>query len=243
MNPVQDTPEISADRPVTNIYQDGTYLRNNDSWHVEDSPWKASHIAAILARNAVHPKSICEVGCGAGEVLRQVSMKLPDAACVGYELSPQAFELCKTRESGKVSYRLENILDKDVFYDCLLCIDVFEHVEDYMGFVRALKPKAAWKVFHIPLDLSVWAIVRSSMMSSRRIVGHLHYFVQETAIATLTDCGYEIVDGFYTKALDDFPARTLRAKIMRFPREILFMVAPDLAARLMGGYSYMVLAR
>ena len=243
MTPAQDTPESQAGSAASSIYADGTYLRNNDSWHVEDSPWKASHIAAILARNAVHPQSICEVGCGAGEVLRQVSMKLPEAVCVGYELSPQAFELCKTRESASVSYRLENILDQDVFYDCLLCIDVFEHVEDYMGFVRALRPKATWKVFHIPLDLSVWGIVRSSMMSSRKVVGHLHYFVQETAVATLADCGYEIVDSFYTKALDDFPAKTLRAKIMRLPRKILFWMAPDLAARLMGGYSYMVLAR
>lgn len=239
----QHTPRIPNGHSEASIYQDGTYLKNNRGWHVEHSPWKANHIAAILASNAVHPKSICEVGCGAGEVLRQVSMKLPDAACVGYELSPQAFELCKTRELGRVSYRLENILDQEVFYDCLLCIDVFEHVEDYIGFVRALRPKATWKVFHIPLDLSVWGIVRSSMMSSRKIVGHLHYFVQETALATLTDCGYEIVDSFYTKALDDFPAKTLRAKIMRFPRKILFRIAPDLAARLMGGYSYMVLAR
>ena len=112
-----------------------------------------------------------------------------------------------------------------------------------MGFVRALKPKATWKVFHIPLDLSAWGVVRLSMMSSRKIVGHLHYFVQETALATLTDCGYEIVDSFYTKALDDFPAKTLRAKVMRLPRKILFKIAPNFAVRLMGGYSYMVLAR
>lgn len=242
MAPVQYTPDIQAVSDASSIYKDGTYLRNNDSWHVEDSPWKANHIAAILARNAVNPKSICEVGCGAGEVLRQVSMKLPEAACVGYELSPQAFELCKTRESERVSYRLENILDQDALYDCLLCIDVFEHIEDYMGFVRALRLKATWKVFHIPLDLSVWGIVRSSMMSSRKVVGHLHYFVQETALATLTDCGYEIVDSFYTKALDDFPAKTLRAKIMRLPRKVLFSMAPDLAVRLLGGYSFMVLA-
>ncbi len=243
MKSTQYRPEAPASSVATSIYQDGTYLRNNDSWHVEHSSWKASHIKAILSRNAVRPMSICEVGCGAGEVLKQVSDRIPNATCIGYELSPQAFELCKVRQSEKVSYHLKNILNEEAFFDCLLCIDVFEHVEDYMGFLRALKPKAYHKVFHIPLDMSVWGILRSSMMSSRRIVGHLHYFYRDTALATLADCGYEIVDSFYTKALDDFPATTLRAKIMRYPRRLLFAIAPDLAVRLMGGYSLIVLAR
>ncbi len=228
---------------ATSIYQDGTYLRNNDSWHVEHSPWKAGHIAEILSKNSVRPLSICEVGCGAGEVLKQVSDRIPDATCSGYELSPQAFELCKARQSGKVSYHLKNILNEEDYFDCLLCIDVFEHVEDYMGFIRALKPKAVYKVFHIPLDLSAWGILRSSMMSSRKMVGHLHYFSRETALATLVDCGYEILDSFYTKALDDFPVTKLRAKIMRYPRRILYAISPDFAASLMGGYSLIVLAR
>ena len=112
---------------VAGIYKDGTYLKNNATWHVGDSPWKARHIATILKKNGLNPSSVCEVGCGAGEILKQLSNASPNINFVGYELSPQAFELCKNRESEKVSYRLKNIFDENVFYDCLLCIDVFEH--------------------------------------------------------------------------------------------------------------------
>lgn len=223
-------------------YKDGTYLKDNKSWHVEDAPWKARHIASILKKNGIEPRVVCEVGCGAGEILKQLSNVLPGANFVGYELSPQAFELCKVRESEKVTYRLKNIADEDVFYDCLLCIDVFEHVEDYMGFIKTLKPKANYKIFHIPLDISVFSILRNSMMSSRRKLGHLHYFTRETALATLTDCGYEIVDCFYTRPLDEFASKTLKAKMMKLPRKILYIISPRWAACLSGGYSYMVLA-
>ena len=103
----------------------------------------------------------------------------------GYELSTQAFELCKTKESENVKYYLKNILEEDRSFDILLCIDVFEHVEDYIGFVKILKSKATYKIFHIPLDISVLSVLRDSMMSARQISGHLHYFTPATALATL----------------------------------------------------------
>ena len=50
--------------------------RNNESkvldgnrWHEEDSPWKAKNIYKILEKNNLSPKSVCEIGCGSGEVL------------------------------------------------------------------------------------------------------------------------------------------------------------------------------
>jgi hypothetical protein len=225
------------------IYKDGTYLDRNETWHVENSPWKAKHIENILRNNSVNPGRFCEVGCGAGEILKQLSPRFPNSSFVGYELSPQAFDLCKTRESTKVKFLLKNILAEDVFYDCLLCIDVFEHVEDYMGFLRALKTKANFKVFHIPIDLSVSAILRSSMMLMRRTVGHLHYFNRETALATLSDCGYEVIDSFYTPFSLDFPTDSLRGKFGQFRYRLLFGFSQHLAVKLYGGSSLLVLAR
>src|SRR5690242_859167 len=82
-------------RMDTTIYSDGTYFRNNPDWHVDDSAWKARHVAGILQRNAVKPASVCEIGCGAGEVLRSLSRELPEAKrFVGYDISPDAYRLC-----------------------------------------------------------------------------------------------------------------------------------------------------
>ena len=186
--------DFSNTQDATEIYLDGTYLKNNPSWGIEDSPWKAIQIQKILSKNGIYSKTVCEIGCGAGEILNQLSSKNQNTNFVGFEISPDAFELCKTRISENVKYFNKNLINEDAFFDTLLCIDVFEHVEDYIGFLKAIKKKSAYKVFHIPLDISVLNVLRGVLLIKRKSVGHLHYFTPATAIATLKDCGYEIVD-------------------------------------------------
>lgn len=125
-----------------------------------------------------------------------------------------------------------------------MAIDVFEHVEDYYGFLRNLKKIGKYKVFHIPLDLSVQAVLRSTPMAwTRATFGHLHYFTKETAFAALSDTGYEVVDWFYTKGSLEIPNRRWKANIMKLPRRLLFSFNQDLAVRILGGFSLLVLAK
>jgi hypothetical protein len=42
-----------------NIYQDGQYFETNQSWHIEDSPWKANQILKMLSQNNLMPKTVC----------------------------------------------------------------------------------------------------------------------------------------------------------------------------------------
>lgn len=229
-----------------NIYTDGSYLASTGSWHEQDSPWKARQVKAMLERNGLKPKTICEIGCGAGEILNWLSQALPgDVQFTGYEISPQAYELCRTRANSRLGFRLGDLLEEESGpYDVVMAIDVFEHVEDYLGFLRRLKDKGRHKIFHIPLDLSVQSVLRASpILKLRRDVGHLHYFTKETALKTLEHAGYEIVDHVYTATAVELPDRGWKANLMKLPRRALFALSPDWAARLFGGYSLMVLAR
>jgi predicted RNA methylase len=226
-----------------NIYESGEYLEKNSTWHVEDSLWKAHQIHSILSKNKIESKTICEVGCGAGEILKQLSCKLLSVDFCGYELSPQAYELCKTRETKKVQYKNINIFDDNIFFDTLLCIDVFEHVENYIGFIKALKKKADYKIFHIPLDISVLSVLRDAQITARHNVGHLHYFTQATALATLTDAGYKIIDSAFTTSFKDLPSKSVKSKIAKIPRKILYAISPKLMVKLLGGCSLIVLAK
>jgi SAM-dependent methyltransferase len=226
------------------IYTDGTYLRNNPDWHVDDSPWKARHIARMLERNGLAPMSVCEVGCGGGEILRNLSTELdPRARFFGYEISPVAYSLCSKKANEKFQYKLANILEETAYFDLVMAIDVFEHVEDCFGFLRKLRAKGRHKIFHIPLELSVLEVARARpLLNQRRSVGHIHHFSKETALATLEDTGYRVIDHCYTSGRTELGGLGWKSQLMKLPRNALYAVNPDWAARWLGGYSLLVLA-
>jgi cyclopropane fatty-acyl-phospholipid synthase-like methyltransferase len=231
---------------MTDIYQNGTYLQTNPTWHEEDSRWKATQIARIIEKNQLTPATICEIGCGAGEILNQLSgMLAADVHYSGYEISPQAFELCQKKGKGNLRFFLKDLLQDDgTTFDMVMAIDVFEHVEDYFGFLRQLKRKGTYKIFHIPLELSVQMVWRASQtLHLRKSLGHIHSFTKETALATLSDTGYEIVDHFYTNSSLELPNRSWKADLLKLPRKLLFSISQDLTARVLGGFSLLVLAK
>lgn len=230
---------------MNNIYNDGTYLENNPSWHAQDSPWKAKQIIQMLNHHKLDLATICEVGCGAGEILNQLSNKMDaDIKYYGYDISPQAFNICSQKTKENLVFYQDNLLEKDVYYDLVMAIDVFEHVENYYDFLRELKDKGRYKLFHIPLDLSVQTLLRvKPILHIRHAAGHIHYFTKELALASLNDMGYVIVDHFYTASALELPKRGFIGNLMKIPRRILFSINEDLCVRVLGGYSLMVLAK
>ena len=165
---------------ATNIYLDGEYLENNPSWDVEDSPWKAEQIAAMLERNTIIPKAIGEIGCGAGEILVELQRRYPHARLKGYDISPQAIEICRDKANETLSFEFADLTkSRDVQFDLLLVIDVLEHVDDYPGFLSSIRDLSDVKVFHIPLDMTIVNIVfKDFILKQRRNVGHIHYFMK-----------------------------------------------------------------
>jgi SAM-dependent methyltransferase len=238
------SPFIVSDSRNT-IYQDGSYLDRNPSWHMEESPFKVRQIRKMIARQKLTPASVCDVGCGGGVVLAELQPSLPaDCVCWGYDISPDAISLCSGRGNPDLRFLVRDIRRDtcDAFFDLVLILDVFEHVEDYIGFIRDVRTKGRYKLFHIPLDLSVQAVVRREGLLRRRDnFAHLHYFTKETALRTLTDVGYQLVDYFYTPRCIELGDLFVQ-KVARLPRQICFAISEDLTVRILGGYSLMVLA-
>lgn len=224
------------------IYSDGSYLRQNPTWHSEDSEWKAGQIAFAFQRNGISGQSACEVGCGAGEVLAALQRRQLVKQLVGYEISSDAYALCKQRENESLHFILGDFREMDAHYDVLLLVDVIEHIEDLYGFLRNVRQKAEFKICHIPIDITVQSILRNLFMHNRRLVGHIHYFTKDTALATLRDCGFEVLDWFYTSSLNAHRPR-MRARFANLLRRAAFRVNADLTAHTIGGYSLMVVAR
>ena len=121
---------------------------------------------------------------------------------------------------------------------------MIEHLEDYYGFLRDIRPKAQYKLLHIPLDLSAQTVLRQrGLLKVREAYWHLHYFTKEIALEVLRDLGYQVIDYHYTARAIEEPTQEVVRNLMKVPRKILFAVHQDFAARLLGGWSLLVLAR
>src|ERR1035437_4593694 len=141
---------------MKNMYTDGTYLKNNPNWQQEESPWKAKQVFDVMERNNIHPQSVCDVGCGAGEVLKHLSERLPAGIFYhGYDISPQAIAISAKNATENIHFQVGDVIEQDVKFDLVLCLDLIEHVEDYIAFLKKIRTKARYKLFHIPLDLAV----------------------------------------------------------------------------------------
>jgi SAM-dependent methyltransferase len=223
------------------------YLKNNPAWHAEDAPWKATQIIKLLQRNNLQPKSIVEIGCGSGEILNQLHRRLENEAIhfSGYEISPDAMAICKQKEKERLSFFQQDLTELDKHFDLLLMIDVFEHVEDYISFINKAKAKATYKIYHIPLDISALSILVDYPAKARRDVGHLHYFMKDTALATLTDTNQEIIDWYYTPTAFEVNNKNLGFinSVIQLLRKITYKIKPNLSVKLFGGFSLIVLAK
>lgn len=196
----------------------------------------------MIEKHGLDLVKVAEVGCGVGEIVIELSENYPKSSFHGFEISPQAHQIA-IKKNTRVNFHLQDILTNETYFDLLLCIDVFEHVEDYMGFLRELKFKSDFQIFHIPLDMSVQSVIRSSMMELRRKVGHLHYFNLDSALATLQDTGYEVLDFSFTTSFLGLPSKSAKSKIIRFPRLLFYKISPKLMVKFLGGCSLLVLTR
>ena len=236
---------VAATRSISSIYENGEYFSLNPSWHIEESAWKVRQILRMMSRQRVVAKKICDVGCGVGEVLRLLQEKLPsDCNLWGYEISPQAYELCRRRANDRLHFRLMDIRSEaNICFDLILLLDVIEHLEDYFSFLREMRSKSRLTILHIPLDLSVQTVLREGgLLKRRNMYAHLHYFTKDLALRTLEDVGYDVLDYAYTPRSNELGSNLIQ-RLLRPLRTVCFSIHQDFAVRVLGGYSLLVLAR
>lgn len=232
---------------IEDRYLDGNYLSQNPDWDRGDSLWKAELVKFMLRKHKINPKSICELGCGAGDILRNLQLSYPNSEIYGYDISPllaKFWEEDKANSLKKINFVLGDFyrLNKTK-HDLLLMMDVFEHVRDPYTFLEDARSHAQKFIFHIPLDLSALSVARGyPLINARRAVGHLHFYDKNIALEMLKDCGFRILDWRYTGASLNMPNRAIKTKAAALIRKIFYFLNRDLGVRFLGGDTLVVLA-
>jgi len=229
---------------VSKRYLDGEYAKANPHWDAEDAPWKALQVCSLFDRHDVAPRTIAEVGCGSGAVLAELRRVYPDMELAGFDIAPGAEQHWQQYRDLRIRFTLGDFLATKDRFDVILLLDVIEHLENPFDFLCRIRPYADLFAFHIPLDLSAVSVLREKpLLFVRNKVGHVHYYTKGLALALLRECGYEIVEASYTGAAFSAPQRTLRTRLAGIFRRVARLLGEDLAARLLGGETLLVLAR
>lgn len=231
-------------KDVEKRYFDKSYLMQNPTWDEEHTPWKAKHICTLLRQLDDIPKSICDIGCGAGGILTELNKEFPSANLYGFDISPDLKEFWDKNKKDAISYKQGDFFTLEhPVYDVVLVIDVLEHLSDPFNFLQSLKGKASHYLFHFPLDLSALSVVREkTLLHSREKVGHIHYYTKSLALAMLTDAGYKIESWDYTNAYINGPENSIKTYIAMIPRMLLQAINKDWGVRVLGGETLIVMA-
>ena len=227
---------ISADV----LYTSGDYLAaTGGNWHLEDSEFKAKYVDRLVARQGLKPRSVCEIGCGAGGVLAALRQRWPaETQFTGYEISPQAHELSQRFAAPNLQFALGDVFATNQTYDMALVMDVVEHVEDCFDFLRKTRAKAEYKVYHIPLEITCATAIRD-MLHRGYALGHIHHYSLSTALMTLKYTGHEVIDYLLTPVGFEC-AKHWRTRATNLVRRCLPLT---LSQRLLGGYALMALTK
>ena len=232
----------------TTQYVEGGYWESNPTFHEEDAAFKAENCATLLRRESgcCGSRSVLDVGCGAGGFLASLSTRV-DGTFLGIDLAEQPIALASDRHRGNgLWFRVADVADVDGPFDLVTMNDVFEHVDDYLGFLRSIRRFQRPGVefyFNIPLDMTAVAVATRGYMKARERVGHLHYFSKESALATLEYAGFTVRGYRYNRTVGHLlkTRMGLRGLAAAVPRLASFRLAPDLSVRLLGGASLGVL--
>lgn len=225
-------------------YSEGEYWERNPTFHEEDAEYKAAPAVELLRRNGIRPDDLFEVGCSSGKTLSLLAGQLGCRAH-GIDPSPPSIERAnRLYANDRVSFSVCPLEEYEGVHDVGVMFDVFEHVEDYRGFLRKARPHAARWLFNIPLDMFALAVLVRFEAVWREQYGHLVSFSATSAVATLEECGYRVVDQRYLFSTmhslkADFKLRRLA---LALPRLALQAISEDFAARSLGPASLLVLA-
>lgn len=235
---------------------DGSYWDVHDDFHLPDVVFKVDTIWPLIeglefdsAGENAQGISFCDVGCGAGGELSLIADRLGaihqvSRAC-GYDISSRAIETARSNVP-RLEFNIGSSADVPPGWDLIISCDVFEHVDDDLGFLRALNGKAKYYVFHIPLDICAEHVVRQQYIAPKfRETGHIHQYCKGTALETLRASGFNVLQWRYG---DKWPHQkrrgriSLKTQILRSWERVLYRVWPDLKVAMVGGASIAVLA-
>jgi ubiquinone/menaquinone biosynthesis C-methylase UbiE len=159
-----------------------------DYWRYMPAP--RMRVRAILeVLRKTQPRSIADLGCGDGTLLREIAAALPDARLAGVDLS-EAQIVENRAKLPQIEWHVADLETTNPIaaqYDAITASEVIEHLERPLDFLRSAHRIAANGALLIVTTQS------GAMSATERVVGHLRHFTADELRAMLVEAGWEPV--------------------------------------------------
>jgi SAM-dependent methyltransferase len=96
-------------------------------------------VAAVLGRLGVRPRSVLDVGCGAGTNLELLATLYPASSLVGIDIEREPLEYCRSDRAAPVLQGdVQHLPFAAAAFDLITALDTLEHVEDDVAVLQEL---------------------------------------------------------------------------------------------------------
>ncbi len=146
---------------------------------------------------------VLELGCGAGQFIREIKKIRPELNCYGCDISQHAIAIAKQANDGVVyDLSAENkSVYEDNFFDAVLIYDVLEHVAN-PGLIlaevsRVLKNGGVFYCF-VPCEadaLSFWNLLHKLGLKkelTKMYAGHINKFSRKSLVGLVQSFGFVV---------------------------------------------------
>jgi SAM-dependent methyltransferase len=174
----------------------------DDMWsrygHLEAASPAAFHrrrLVVDIAARAVPPTArVLDVGCGQGELLRDLAARLPEARIAGADLSEQSLRASRSQNPTFDLFALD-ISAPDfavrqrahlATFDLVLCCEVLEHIPEDRRAARNLAALLA------PGGVLVTTVPGGKMSRFDAAIGHQRHYYEEGLRALLVEAGLQV---------------------------------------------------
>ena len=237
-------------------------------YDIEASLRKAEVIASGLPHDITQNiHSVLDVGCGYGALLHYFQKRLGIIQGVGVDFSAFAIEIASQRFEGDAlkfhrldtldvaenSLLLKRLIPEGV--DCILLVDVLEHVPDCIALISSLAKFTKHFIIKLPVESSLIDnyVLPKEYPSSVHSNGHLrefdannvYYFIRQLGLTPLFETlyVYHPSDAFPPcPASATFKQRIVRGLIIGFKRTAAWLLPKKIFLRWVGGGGYFCIA-
>jgi 2-polyprenyl-3-methyl-5-hydroxy-6-metoxy-1,4-benzoquinol methylase len=149
------------------------------------------HRVAMILRLLGHADAVADIGCGGGDLLREIRERNPDARLAGVDLSASQIEA--NREQDDTTEWICADMQQPAppalrdSFDAVVASEIIEHVDDPLALLRSMRDLVR------PGGRLVLTTQSGRVHETERRVGHVRHFTRAEMESMLVDAGWKPV--------------------------------------------------